>query len=85
MVIEMSHHVELLQTWLTRVREWGTFPHLIVPAFVVDQDGRPVPLEERLELLRGIPEVDEETIAEVAIHEPDVWTFHETLEKPGLG
>jgi len=62
----------------------GTYPHLIVPAFIVDLDGRPVPLAERLEILRGMLEVEEETIAEVAIHEPDVWTFHETLEKPDL-
>jgi len=77
---EIRHQVETLSNWIRRVRELGSFPHLIVPAFVVDNQGRPVSLGKRLAILRALPGLPQEVIDTVARHEPDVVDFIDSIE-----
>jgi len=77
---EVRHQVETLANWIRRVRQLGSFPHLIVPAFVVDDQGRPVSLAKRLAILRQIPGLPRKVIETVARQEPDVIDFIDSLE-----
>jgi hypothetical protein len=70
-VREISHRVETLEKWISRIRSGDTPAHLIWPAFVVDEEGDPVCFEDRVLLLESLG-ID----ADVS-REPDVWDFAE--------
>lgn len=71
--IEVTHRIETIEHWLSRVKAGDTPAHLIWPAFVVGQNGELVTFDERVELLRELGiEVD-------ISQEPDVYDFAEGL------
>ena len=66
---EITHRVETLEKWISRVRSGDSPAHLIWPAFVVDRAGKLVTYKERVKLL-------EELGLKVDVsREPDVWDF----------
>jgi len=68
-VREITHRVETLEKWISRIRSGDCPTHLIWPAFVVDRTGKLVTYKERVKLL-------EELGVKVDVsREPDVWDF----------